>query len=102
MSTTQPAPRTPRTRGPWQRWVTPAFGVSMGLVFLAAGWMSGHPGLGVEMMAVMFVFTLGLVLAAQRSETVRGLLDRSDERITTIDVHATAIAGTAVITAVIV
>jgi len=46
--------------------------------------------------------TLGVLLAARRSETVRGLLDRRDERITAIDLQATAITGLVVITAILV
>jgi hypothetical protein len=43
------------------------------------------------------------VLVGGRSETIRGLRgDERDERFRQIDVHATAIAGLAVITAIIV
>jgi hypothetical protein len=82
-------------------WSTPAFSVVMGVVYLAASWHSGHPWLGVGMLAIMLGFGGGLVVAAQRSETVRGLLDRRDERIVDIDLRATAAAGLAVILAVI-
>jgi len=44
-----------------------------------------------------------LILFGGRSETVRGLRgDGRDERFRQIDIHATAIAGVAVITAIIV
>jgi hypothetical protein len=44
-----------------------------------------------------------LVLFGGRSETIRGLRgDGSDERFRRIDIHATAIAGLAVIVAIIV
>jgi hypothetical protein len=36
-----------------------------------------------------------------RSETVQGLLNRRDERINAVDLHATAVAGVVVIAAVI-
>lgn len=44
-----------------------------------------------------------LILLGGRSETIRGLRgDGRDERFRQIDVHATALAGIAVITAIIV
>jgi hypothetical protein len=44
-----------------------------------------------------------LVLLGGRSETIRGLRgDGRDERFRQIDIHATALAGMAVITAIIV
>jgi hypothetical protein len=82
-------------------WSTPAVSVVFGVVYLAAAWHSGHPWLGVGMLAVMVAFGGGLLLAARRSETVRGLLDRRDERIVNIDLRATAASGLAVILAVI-
>jgi hypothetical protein len=42
-----------------------------------------------------------VVLVSRRSETVRGLLDRKDERLVVIDLRATAAAGLALILAVI-
>ena len=83
-------------------WATPVVGLGLGLALLVAGWAGGHPGAGAQMFAVMAVFTVGTLLAARRSETVRGLLDRRDERISQIDLQATALAGLVVITAVIV
>jgi hypothetical protein len=50
----------------------------------------------------MALFSAGIVLAARRSETVQGLLDRRDERISAIDVKATAFSGMALITAILV
>jgi hypothetical protein len=49
----------------------------------------------------MVLFTGGLVLAARRSETIKGLLDGRDEQIASIDLKATAIAE-AVIAAIII
>jgi Kef-type K+ transport system membrane component KefB len=84
------------------RWATPAAGLLIGCVYLVASWVGGHPGQGVQMFAVMVIFSLGVVLAARRSETVKGLLDRRDERITRIDLQATAFAGVVVILAILV
>jgi hypothetical protein len=82
-------------------WATPAVGVVGGLAYLLAASISGHPWLGVELLALMVAFSAAVVLASRRSETVRGLLDRRDERIVSIDLRATAAAGLALILAVL-
>jgi hypothetical protein len=99
MSTTKSDPRARRSL---VRWATPALGLAIGIAYLIAGWVSGNLALGLEMFAVMALFTIGLVLASKRSETVKGLLDRRDERITAIDLKATAFTGLVLITAIIV
>jgi hypothetical protein len=76
--------------------------VVAGLVYLVAAWISGRPGLGAVMLGIMVAVSAVVVLASRRSETVRGLLDRRDERIVGIDLRATAAAGLAVILAVLV
>ena len=43
-----------------------------------------------------------LLLAARRSETIRGLINHRDERINGIDLRATAFSGLAVILAILV
>ena len=63
------------------RFATAAFGLLAGVVFWVASAAGGHPAAGATMFGIMAVFSLGLLLAARRSETVRGLLDRRDERI---------------------
>lgn len=83
-------------------WLTPAIGVLGGVGFLVASWSAGRPGLGVVLLGIMLVITAGTVVASRYSETVRGLLDRRDERISDIDLRATAAAGTALILCVIV
>jgi hypothetical protein len=70
-------------------------------VLLVAGWVGSGPGLGLALFAILVAFALAVELSARRSETVRGLLDQGDERIRGIDLAATAVAGLAVITAVI-
>jgi len=82
-------------------WLTPICGVAAGVLFLASSWLGGHPGLGVVLLAIMVVFSGALVLASRRSETVRGLLDRRDERLSLIDLRATAASGLALILVVI-
>ena len=84
------------------RWFVPVFSVGMGVVALAAAWSGGQPAVGVIALAIMGAFAL-LVLAAGRSETVRGLRgDGRDERFAQIDLRATAAAGLVLISVLIV
>jgi hypothetical protein len=67
-----------------------------------AQWIGGSPRSGLESLAIMTAFG-ALVLFGGRSETIRGLRgDGRDERFREMDIHATAVAGIAVITAIIV
>jgi hypothetical protein len=84
------------------KWFLPLFAVALGLIMLAAQWAGGHPESGLGSLGIMAAFG-ALVLLGGRSETIRGLRgDGRDERFRQIDIHATAIAGVAVITAIIV
>ena len=84
------------------KWFLPAFSLVLGLVMLAVSWLGGHPGEGVISLAVLAAFGL-VILLAGRSETIRGLRgDGRDERFAQIDLQATALAGLAVIVALIV
>ena len=84
------------------KWFLPSFSVALGLVILGASWLGGNPGAGAISFGILAVFGL-IVLLAGRSETIRGLRgDGRDERFAQIDLHATAITGLALITAVIV
>jgi hypothetical protein len=84
------------------KWFLPSFSLVLGLVILAVSWLGGSPGAGVISLAIMVAFGL-FVLLAGRSETIRGLRgDGRDERFAKIDTHATAVAGLAVIIALIV
>lgn len=84
------------------KWFMPLFCLALGAVVLVASWLGGHPGEGVFSLAVMAAFGLFLLLVAGRSETVRGLTSGGDERFAQIDLRATAVAGLAVIMALIV
>jgi hypothetical protein len=81
---------------------TPIFGAAMGVVYLVAFLVAGNPVDGVLGFAVMVAFSAVLLLASRRSETVKGLLDHRDERISAIDVRATAVTALVMITVVIV
>ena len=84
------------------KWFLPSFSFVLGLVILAVAWLGGHPGEGVFGLGGLTAFGLFFLLAG-RSETIRGLRgDGRDERFQRIDIHATAFAGTVVITGVIV
>src|SRR5215469_6894877 len=84
------------------KWFVPLFAVALGLVVFAAQWIGGDPGSGLESLGIM-TGVGALFLFGGRSETIRGLRgDGRDERFRQIDIHATALAGLAVIAAVIV
>jgi uncharacterized membrane protein len=84
------------------RLVAPATGVLIGVALCVASWVGGYPDQGVAMLAVMGVFAVVLLLAGRRSETVAGVLDHRDERLSRIDLQATAVAGQVLTVAVIV
>ena len=83
-------------------WATVALGVAIGIVYLIGFAAGGKPLLGVGALAVMVAFSGALVLAGRRSETVRGLLDHRDERISAIDLRATAVTALAMIAVILV
>jgi hypothetical protein len=84
------------------KWFVPLFAVALGLIVFVAQWVGGDPGSGLISFAILAGFG-ALFLFGGRSETIRGLRgDGSDERFRQIDLHATALAGVAVIFAVIV
>jgi hypothetical protein len=84
------------------RWFLPLFAVALGLVMLVAQWIGGNALSGLGSLGIMTAFG-AVVLFGGRSETIRGLRgDGRDERFRQIDIHATAVAGLAVIIAIIV
>jgi hypothetical protein len=96
-TTTEPTTKTSR-----KYLATPIFGVLMGVVYLVALSVAGQPVWGVLALAMMVAFSGALLLARRRSETVKGLLDRGDERITAIDLRATAITALALIAVILI
>jgi hypothetical protein len=84
------------------KWWLPLLSVALGLVVFAAQWIGGDPSGGLVSLGIMTAFG-ALILLGGRSETIRGLRgDGRDERFRMIDIHATALAGLAVILAVII
>jgi hypothetical protein len=84
------------------KWWVPLLSVALGIVVFVAQWIGGDPSGGLVSLGIMTAFG-ALVLLGGRSETIRGLRgDGRDERFRQIDIHATALAGLAVILAVII
>ena len=79
----------------------PLFSVALGLLFFVALWAGGERRAGLESLVIMS--GLGLVfLLGGRSDLIRGLRgDGRDEYWQRIDLHATALAGTVLIVAII-
>jgi hypothetical protein len=83
------------------KWVIPVSCAVFGGVVLLASWLGGQLIVGFIGLVIMVGFGL-IVALAGGSETVRGLRgDGRDERFAQIDLRATAVAGTALIIAVI-
>jgi hypothetical protein len=84
------------------KWTTPAFSVVMGLVLLGANIVGHQLVLGLWSLGILVLFG-GVVLLGGRSETIRGLRgDGRDERFAMLDLQATAMAGLALMVAVII
>jgi hypothetical protein len=84
------------------RWFLPLFAFALGGVVFGAQAIGGNPGSGLISWGILAV-TGAVFLFGGRSETIRGLRgDGRDERFRQIDIHATALAGIAVILAIIV
>jgi hypothetical protein len=84
------------------KWFLPLFCTALGAAVFAAQWIGGDARSGLISFATLAVFG-ALILFGGRSETVRGLRsDARDERFRTMDIHATAVAGLAVISTLIV
>jgi hypothetical protein len=84
------------------KWFMPLFAVALGVAVFGAQWIGGDPRSGLVSLAILAGFG-ALLLLGGRSKTIRGLRgDGSDERFRRIDIHATALAGLAVIVAIIV
>jgi len=84
------------------KWFLPLFSVALGVIVFAAQWIGGNPASGLVSFGILTAFG-AIFLFGGRSDTIRGLRgDGRDERFRQIDIHATAVAGLAVITAIIV
>ena len=78
-------------------WSTPALSAVFGVVFLLAFLAGGHPLTGWLALGFMLVLAAGSALLGRFSETVKGLMDRGDERIVAIDQRAITGAAMALV-----
>lgn len=99
MTTSVPSPRR---RRPAALWVTPATSVALGIAMGAAAWAGGDRFFAGFAVVLMTGLAIVLVVASGRSETVAGILDRRDERISSLDRDATLFAGLVLIAGVLV
>jgi hypothetical protein len=83
-------------------WATVVVGVGIGVVYLIGFAAGGKPLLGLGALGIMAAFSGALILAGRRSETVRGLLNHRDERISAIDLRATAVTALVMIAVILV
>jgi hypothetical protein len=74
-------------------WATPALSLLFGGVYLLALTIGGHPVAGVIALGLMVLTAAASVVLGRYSETVRGLMDRRDERIVSIDQRAITAAA---------
>ena len=74
------------------RWVTPGFGVALGIVLFAIQAANGAPGWGLVSFAILAGYSAVLFLLGRRSEFVSLLRgDPTDERAGLIQLRAAAI-----------
>jgi|RhiMethySRZTD1v2_1073278.scaffolds.fasta_scaffold412795_2 hypothetical protein len=85
-----------------QQWVVPGVAIAGGIAYLIAGIVGDDLGFGIFGLVVMVTVTVVVVAMRGRSETLKGLLDRRDERIVQLDLKATAFAGNVLIGAVLI
>ena len=85
------------------KWFVPLFSVALGIVVFVAQWVGGDPGSGLISLAILTGCGALILLGGRSSETIRGLRgDGRDERFRMIDIHATGLAGLAVVLAIFV
>jgi len=87
---------------PAARWAIPVVALAAGVGYLIAGLVGDNVGFGIFGLVLMVVFGAAFVLLRRSSETVAGLMDRTDERINSLDRDATMFAGSMVLVAAIV
>lgn len=83
------------------RWAIPAVCLVAAIAYLVTGLVADEPALAVGGPIIMLVFAAGILFAGRYSETVKGLLDRKDERINALDRDATVITGALLIVVIL-
>jgi hypothetical protein len=89
------------TKAHLQRWYVPTVATLIGVAYLIAGILGDDLRFGITGLVLMLATAGAVVLVGRRSETVKGLLDRQDERIRGIDNDASMFAGMVLVVAVI-
>ena len=84
-----------------QRWYVPTVATLIGVAYLIAGILGDDLRFGVTGLVLMLATAVAVIFVGRRSETVKGLLDRQDERIRGIDNDASMFAGMVLVVAVI-
>jgi hypothetical protein len=85
------------------KWFLPLVSVVLGAGVCAAVWVGGNVVGAITSFSIIAGVGLAILVLGERSETIRGLRgDGRDERFSLIDMRATALAGNAVILAIIV
>lgn len=84
------------------RWMVPGTAVAAGVAYLVVGLAGGQRGFGLAGFAIMLVVAAGSLVAGRYSETMKGLLDRRDERINALDRDATVAMGGVLMAAILV
>jgi uncharacterized protein YacL len=74
----------------------------IGVIYLLVGWAGDQLTFGFVGLGMMLFTGVALAISGRHSETVKGLLNRNDERINAIDMRATAFAGIAIIVATLI
>jgi len=75
--------------------------VLAGVAYLVVGLVGGQRGFALGGFVTMLVVAAGYVLAGRYSETMKGLLDREDERINALDRDATVVMGGVLMVAIL-
>jgi hypothetical protein len=79
----------------------PGVAILIGIAYFVAGVVGDDTRFGVTGLVLMTAVGIAWVVVARYSETVKGLMDRKDERIRGIDKDASLFAGWVLIVAVI-
>lgn len=98
---TTPQPTDNRTARGIEQYGLPFLCFAIGIGYLVAGWIGDNLRFGLFGLGLMSALGVAILVTRKRSETVQGLMDRRDERINSLDLKATAFAGSMVILAVI-
>ena len=93
--------RRPASKRNAAYWFGPILSVLIGVAYLVACIAAGKTGLGIVLLLLMLGATAAVLISSRYSETLRGLMDHRDERITHIDRTATMFAGIVLICAVL-